>query len=122
MERGGSNGLAPARPETPDFPLDLGVVRFELRVRDGPVRKAGAGDLTQHAALVEVDLVKAPEVRGEVVTAAANDARVHQRRIVDDAGRLLVGSGSEGLRGADGVVHQPVGEPVVELSVLEVGR
>ena len=64
-----------------DLPLDLGVVRLEIGVGDRPVGEAGAGDRAEHAALDEVDLVKAPEVRRVVQARAADAASVPEGRL-----------------------------------------
>src|SRR4029077_18426181 len=50
----------------PDFPFRLGVIRFQFRVTDWPIREAGASDGTPSAAFNKVDFVKAPVVGREV--------------------------------------------------------
>ena len=61
-----------------DLPFDLGVIRLEIGVGDRPVSEAGAGNRAEHAALDEVNLVKAPEVGG-VVQACRRRLHVHTR-------------------------------------------
>jgi hypothetical protein len=104
-----------------DVPLDLRVIGFEFRVVDRPVGEAGARDRAEQAAFPEVHLVEAPEVGGEVVAAAADHARVPQRREVLHALRRLVGRAAERLRARLRAVEQRVVEPVVEFVVTEVG-
>ena len=74
IERAGSSQSRDA-----DLPLDLGVVRLEIGVRDRPVGEPRAWDRAEHAALVEVDFVEAPEVRRVVQARAADATSVHHR-------------------------------------------
>src|SRR6266852_2404711 len=59
-----------------DFPFDLGVVRLEIGVGDGPIAQIGAGNGADFAALDEIDFVEAPEIRGEVYAGAADATAV----------------------------------------------
>src|SRR5690606_14305214 len=93
VERAGRAGDA-------DLPVDLRVVRLQLRVGDGPVGEAGALDRAEPAALDEVDLVEAPVVRREVdaaATLAATEEQWRRRAALWLAGLLLLGA-AERLR------------------------
>ena len=106
-----------------DLPLDLGVVRLELGVADRPVRKGGAGDRADAAAFVEVDLVQAPVVRGEVRGAAADVGRVPGgREVLRRASRPPLADWRNvcGLRLE--VVAELQVDPVGQFVVPEVGR
>ena len=58
----------------------LGVVRLEIRVRDGPIVQTGAGHAAPLALLLEIRFPQAPVVGGEVDRAAA-----HLPSVLDDA-------------------------------------
>jgi hypothetical protein len=64
-----------------NLPFDLGVVRLEVGVGDGPIGQRGTGDGTYLAALDEIDFVEAPEIRGEMYTRAADEAAVDKRAL-----------------------------------------
>src|SRR6266436_1344869 len=59
-----------------DFPFDLGVIRLEIGVGDGPIAQIGAGNRADFAALDEIDFVEAPEICGEVHAGAADATTV----------------------------------------------
>ncbi len=61
-----------------DFPFDLGVVGFEIGVRNRPVGESGPGNGTDFAAFLEINFVEAPKVGGEVIAGAADGAAIHQ--------------------------------------------
>ena len=69
-------GSAPGRVKgpgcagNPHLPVHFGVVGFQFLVADGPVGKAGATDLAQLAALVEIHRPEAPVIAGEMHAAA----------------------------------------------------
>src|SRR5690606_23366229 len=71
-----------------DLPIDFRVVRLEPLVGDRPVGEVGARNRTEHAALVEIDLAKAPEIGGEVHAAAADALGVHRGRRAAARGHL----------------------------------
>jgi hypothetical protein len=110
--------LAPASPETPYLPFDLRVVRLHLGVGHGPIGEVRAGDRALLTALDEIDLVKAPVVRGEVHRAATNQTSILQDALFrrDIVGRCAVGVG---LRVP--VVRERRHRGDRELVVLEVG-
>ncbi len=60
------------------FPFDLGVIRLEIGVGDGPVAQVGAGDRADFAALDEIDFMEAPEIRREMHAGAADEASVDE--------------------------------------------
>ena len=115
VERAGAR-----QPGHADFPLDLGVVGLEFVVRDRPVGERRARDCAEAAALVEVDLVQAPEVRGEVHGTAADVRRVPRGRKLRDALRLLRRGLAERLRVRVELVGERAVEPVVQFVVAEV--
>ena len=78
FDRGGSKGLAPAKPRNSDFPLDLRVIRLQVGVCDRPVRKPCAGNRPDLAAFDEIDLVESPEVRREVNARPAYKSAIRQ--------------------------------------------
>lgn len=97
--------LAPPRLERvaglagyPDLPLDLRVVRLEIRVGDRPVRNARSVRDAQTRGLFELDLREAPVVGRELHSPAPNDSAVVEDialcsyfGFVDAEGMRLVG-------------------------------
>ena len=59
-------GRGPGETGDADLPVDFRVVGLELIVGKRPVGEPSAGDAAKTAVLVEVDVVKAPVVAGEV--------------------------------------------------------
>ncbi len=114
-------GARLAKPRHADFPLDLGVVGFEFLIADRPVREPGARNGAEQAPLIEVVLVKAPVIGGEVIAAAADHARVDERIAHVRAGRGLRRIIPEGLRARRRIVGDATQVSVLELIVLEVG-
>jgi hypothetical protein len=105
-----------------DLPLDLGVIRLEVGVGDRPVGEAGAGNRAKDAALVEIDLVKAPEV-GRVVQAPATDrAAIPERRLEFLKRGLLRRIVAKRLRVLDRVVGDAAEIPVLQLVVPEAAQ
>ena len=104
-----------------DLPVDFRVIRLEFRIVDGPVVERRAGNRAEQRSLLEIDLVKAPEIAGEVHTAAADDRRVPGGRESLHALRNLVRRLAERLRIGVELVADPAVEPVVEFVVTEIG-
>ena len=102
-----------------DLPLDLGVVRLEIGVRDRPVIEASAGNGAEHAALDEIDLVKAPVVRRVVEARPAHCPSVPEGWLEFLELSLLRGSITKCLRVPDRIVGDAAQVPVLELIVLD---
>ncbi len=104
------------------FPLHLGVVRLEFLIADRPIGECRSRDAADHAALVEVDFVKAPEIGGVMSAAAAHQSRIGRRE--KSAQRLLRGFGrqlAECLRGVLRAVGDAVEKKVLQFIVFEIG-
>src|SRR5262249_4526423 len=91
-----------------------------VRVADRPVSETGAGNRTEHAALVEIDRVKPPEVGGVVQAGAADRASVPQRGLERLQLRLLRFVVAKRLRVLDDVVGDAAEIPVLQLVGAEV--
>jgi len=65
------------KPGNADLPLNLGVIRLEVRVTNRPVDQSGSGNLTHLAALDKINLVETPEVGSEMDAAATHATTVH---------------------------------------------
>ncbi len=101
-----------------DFPFDLGVIRLEIEVGDGPVAQVGAGNGADFAALDEIDFMEAPEIRGEVHAGAAHQASINEGPL-----RLgfFVGRFAERSRLELGLVGEQIFADDLDLVVHEVG-
>ncbi len=69
------------KPGHSDLPFHFGVIRFEVRVSNRPIRKARARYRTDFAALNEIDLVKSPEIRRKVHARTADASAISQRSL-----------------------------------------
>src|ERR1700751_3464382 len=91
-----------------DFPLNLGVVRLEVGIRDRPVGEVGAGNVGELVVLLEIDFVESPEVSGEVDAAAA-DATAIENRLLFPGGFIRRFAKGDGM-GVDLVGEQALDE------------
>ncbi len=104
----------------PAILFDLGVIRFQLLIADGPIGEAGAGNRSEHRAFFEITFVEAPEIGGEMRAAAADDARVDERVAHSRALRSLVRIIAESLRARERTVGDAAQIAVFEFIVLEI--
>src|ERR1700738_5415180 len=61
------------------FPFHLRVIGLEFPIAERPIGESRPGDAAEGASFVKVDLVKTPEVRGEMRAAAADHSGIDQR-------------------------------------------
>jgi hypothetical protein len=70
---------------------------------------------------MEIDLVEAPEIRREMIAAAADQARVQRRLFTPRHLRLAIGMLAEGLRTYLGIDRNPAEKEVLQFVVFELG-
>src|ERR1051326_3562222 len=74
-------GTGAGQTRNSDFPFDLGVIRLEISVGDGPIPEVRSRDGSHFGAFNKIDFVKTPKICGEMNAGAANTATVHQRSL-----------------------------------------
>src|SRR5262245_42116189 len=105
-----------------NLPLDLRVIRLEISVGDRPVSEAGAWNGAEHAALDEIDLVKAPEIPRIVQAPTTDRAAVPEGRLERLECRFLRRVIAKRLRIPDGIVGDTAEVPILELIVPDLRR
>ena len=110
IERAGRTGNS-------HFPIDFRVIRLEVLVRDWPVGESRPLGNSLRAGLLEVDLAKAPIVRGVMDARAADTASVDIGRL--NFGLLLI-SLPKGVRRFGGIACQMVLPPDLDLVVRKI--
>ena len=96
--------------ELAQLPLDFGIVRFQLRVCERPIRESRTGDRSPNAALDEILFVVTRRSTGVVDRAATHTPAVTDRVGLDG---ILLLHPPESARLTTGVRHQKMVDPVV---------